>query len=172
MGSKPRNCPWEILRPARPQHKHRDSPLSHSTSAMILAQKPPISDWISTTSIAHWAVAYWTSSTHCSMIAILELLPWILSWLACSCTRFALMEVVIVYASLIHGCRHAFKTTSLCQAASTCSLSAFAYCIHTSPCVRETVCKVPFTSTYFCCNSCASISHMPLFLGAPHWVLL
>ena len=100
---------------------------------------------------------------HFSVTSIVKLLPWILSWVACSFTSFASMEVVMVYASSIHGYWCAFKTASLCQAASTCSLSAFTYCILASLYVRETICTVPFTSLYLFCSSRTSVSRCSMF---------
>lgn len=100
---------------------------------------------------------------HCLVTTIAELLPWILSWVACSCTSFASMEAEIVYALSIHGCRHTFKTSSLCRVASTYSLSALAYCILASLCVTETVYVAPFISSYLCFISRASVSRCSMF---------
>jgi len=107
--SKPQNFPWGIPRPIGPQHKHHESPSSHFAGADILQWRPPSSIWIPASSAVHWAAAFWSSSTRCSVTAVIELLPWILSSISCSCASFASMEAIIVYASSIHGYRHAFK---------------------------------------------------------------
>lgn len=73
------------------------------------------------------------------------------------------MEAITIYASSIHDCRHAFKRSSLCQATSTYCFSAFTCCILVRLCVRESVYTIPFTSSYFCCSSHASISRRYMF---------
>jgi len=106
-----------ISQPTGPQHKHCDSPTSQYAGMEILEQRTPSSVWMTATSTLHWAVACWTSCTLYSMTTT-ELPPWTFCWVSCSVVSFPSMEVVIIYASSIHGCRRAFKTAFLCRVTS------------------------------------------------------
>jgi len=129
-------------------------------------QRSPNSTWITIILVTHWASAYCTSSMHCLETIVVKLLPWTFSYVGCSCVSFASMEVVMIYASSIHGCKHTFKTASLWWATSTYSLSAFICCILVNLYVRETICAVPFTSSYFYCSSRAPVSRHCIFVSS------
>jgi len=90
-----------------------------------------------------------------------KLLPYIYSFVPCICGILASIEVVMMKASSIHGWMHAIKTTSLCRAASTHSLSTFDYVIHVS--LYVIVCTVPYISSYFCYISRTFVSKCYMF---------
>lgn len=94
-----------------------------------------------------------------------KLLPCICSYIPCIWARLPSIVSMMVKASLIQGRTHAFNTSSLCCAASTCSFSALAYCICTSLWVRATVYVVPLTLSYCYWSSHTSISKR-LILGS------
>lgn len=81
LGSKLQNFPWGIPHPIVAQHKHRDSPSSHSIGAKIFERRPPNSTWTVARLEAHWVVAYCASWTHYSKTIKAKLLSWI-----CSCS--------------------------------------------------------------------------------------
>jgi len=129
--------------PTSPQHKHHDSPLSHSVGAVIFARSPSIHSWIVQRSAAHWAMACCICCMRYSETSVSGVLLCINVCIPCMCASLPLMSVVMVKSSLIQGWRCALRTASLCHAASTCSCSALACCILASRWVRTIVCVVP-----------------------------
>ena len=86
-----------------PQHKHHDSPSSHSVGVAISMGSLANLSWATRRSAMHWAVVCWACSIRSSQASLSGELIYCNVYIPYICVCLPLIFVVMVKASLIHG---------------------------------------------------------------------